>query len=332
MTRERAAANLSTGALMPLLLFLLSGCMCSDPVLSPASPQAHGPRIALTFDDLPYQTGRDRAPLTSDPADWAEVSDAILAALAAVGAPATIFVNCGNLAADDALTAKWRDAGHTIGNHTAHHRSAAHTELEPWMAEVRQCDNLWPAGSTEQRWFRFPYLWRGASVEQRDAAVGALGAAGYAVAPVTADTHDWMFEFVRRERLAGGASAQELAALGDLYVENTASAVDEARSIAREKLGREAVQILLLHVNHTTAEQLPEILAGFAESGIEVVSLDEAMTDPLYQETDAWAGPGARWWLARTCSQSRTSGITLAFAVPLAGAARAPCLRPFCGA
>ena len=32
------------------------------------------------------------------------------------------------------------------------------------------------------------------------------------------------------------------------------------------------------------------------------------MTDPLYAQPDAWAGRGARWWLARTDPIARPDG------------------------
>ncbi len=292
-------------------IMLLLGCTAPAPTAAPTAPEATGTpvaRIALTFDDLPYQTRRGGAPLSPEPADWARVNRSILAALAEADAPATVFVNCGNLADDDTLADQWRRAGHTVGNHTAHHSSAAHTDLDVWMAEVRQCDGLWPTESTATRWFRFPYLWRGEGVERRDAVQAALNDAGYRVAPVTVDSHDWMFELVRRQRKETGASDADLAGLGAHYARNTAEAVAEARAISREKLGREAAQILLLHINDTTAAQLPSILAALEAEGIEVVRLDEAMTDPLYAQPDAWAGRGARWWLARTDPVARPDG------------------------
>jgi len=291
------------------LLALLSGCVDCAPGPPEVTAPEDAPRIALTFDDLPYQTRRSGEPLSGEPADWAATSQAILDALAAADAPATVFVNCGNLAEDDTLVARWRAAGHAIGNHTAHHRSAAHTELDAWMADVRQCDGLWPAGSDETRWFRFPFLWRGEGGDRRGATMGALAEAGYTVSPVTVDTHDWMFEFVHRRSTGDGATPDELATLGDRYVQNTAEAVAEARAISREKLGREAAQIMLLHVNRVTAEQLPRILDDLAREGVVVVPLSEAMADPLYQQPDAWDGAGGRPWLARVEPLERPDGL-----------------------
>ena len=284
---------------------------CARGPVPAAAPQPAAPEpaaaaalvpVALTFDDLPYQTRRGGVPLESDPAAWGDASDRLLAALSAAGATATVFVNCGNLAEDDALVARWRDAGHSVGNHTAHHRSAAEGELDAWVADLRACDGLWPEGSDEARWFRFPYLWRGDTVERRDAVAAAITDAGYTTVPVTVDTHDWAFEFYRKRH---PEARPELAAL---LGEIDADAVAEARAVSRDKLGREAAQVVLLHVNAVTAEALPAILAGLARDGMAVVPVAEAMADPLYAEPDAWAGPGGRWWLARTAPTERPDG------------------------
>jgi peptidoglycan-N-acetylglucosamine deacetylase len=294
------------------VLHLLAGCGQAPTSLEAPVPTAEGApmeaqvRVALTFDDLPYMTRKGGATREADPQVWAAVSTSILAALAAVGAPAAVFVNCGNLPEDDELVPQWRSAGHAIGNHTAHHKSAAHTDLTPWMADVRACDGLWEAESAEPRWFRFPYLWRGETVERRDAALGALAQAGYQPVPVTADSQDWIFEVMRDVDVAANPTVS--AELGPRLVSHTAASLTEARQISREKLGREAPQILLFHVAQVTADHLPATLAALQDQGAVFVPLFEAMTDPLYTAPDAWAGPGSRGWLARTAPTERPDG------------------------
>ncbi len=289
---------------LALVCLLAAPLSCSHPDATSTAPEAPRVPIALTFDDLPYQTRRGGVPLEGEAAIWADTTERLLAALRDGGAPATVFVNCANLAEDDALVARWRTAGHAIGNHTAHHTSAVAGPLEEWIADVRACDGLWAEGSTEPRWFRFPYLWRGETVEQRDAIAAALAGAGYRTVPVTVDSHDWAYEFARR-RNPDPASRAELV---QMLVANTADAVDEARRISREKLGREAAQVLLLHVNALTADALPAILDGLERDGLTVAPVEQVMADPLYSQPDAWAGRGARWWLARTDPITRPDG------------------------
>jgi len=264
--------------------------------------------IAITIDDLPYQTKKGGKPIDSDPAIWKDTNQRILKALANAEAPATIFVNCGNLATDDTLVAQWRAAGHSIGNHTANHRSAAHGPLADWIEDLRQCDNLWAKDSKERKWFRFPYLWRGETMKRRDQVSKSLSSAGYITAPVTVDSHDWLFEFYRRKSVKKSKSETWEATLGERYVSNVAEAIAEARQISKEKLGREAPQILLIHLNHTNSEYLPQILTNIKKAGLRIVPLEKVITDPLYQLPDAWAGRGARWWFSRTVPLKRKNG------------------------
>jgi len=283
-------------------------CCLGLALASSAAATSPGARIALTFDDLPYQTKRGGVPLQSDREVWQRTSGALLEALSSASATGAVFVNCGNLAEDDTSVDAWRRAGHAIGNHTAHHRDATRTPLAEWMTDVRACDGLWADGSTETRWFRFPYLWRGVTIEQRDAALGALAVAGYTTAPVTVDSDDSLFEFARRKSASQPNAAAVRAALGQRLTAHVAEAVAEARQIARDKWNREVPQILLLHINEITAEQLPQILANLERDGVAVIPLAEAMADPVYAEPDAWAGSGSRMWFARTAPVERGDG------------------------
>jgi len=265
-------------------------------------------RIALTFDDLPYQGGQGGRAIEPDPASWQLTTQLMLDALSAAQAPAMVFVNCGALDDDDKLVSQWRDAGHTIGNHTAHHLSAADGDLDHWMSGVRQCDGLWSPGSGLTRWFRFPYLRRGETVERRDAVLGALKSAGYTTVPATADSLDWLFEFYRRQLISVEASEDIHKRIVQRYVQHVTEAVVEASRVSVEKLGRDIPHIALFHVNDITAQALPEILRNLQRNGVEFIDLAQAMSDPVYAEADAWVGPYSRMWLGRTAPTQRPDG------------------------
>lgn len=308
---------------MPSRFSILFALMAQVPaVAAEGPPDGDAPdfQIALTFDDLPYQTRRGGAPRVPDRAAQAATNQVILAALARAGARAAVFVNCGNLAADDGLLEAWRAAGHVIGNHTAHHSSAAHGPLDDWVKDMRACDGLWSPDDAATRWFRFPYLWRGETVARRDAVAEALKAGDYVSVPVTVDTHDWMFEGFSAKvygqaglpvpPVQSGPSEPPLAAALDAaFVANVRDALVEARAVSRDKLGREAVQIMLLHVNAVTARNLPAILDDIRAAGGQVVPVDVAMADPVFALPDAWAGVGARGWFARTDPTARPDGL-----------------------
>ena len=90
---------------------------------APAGPTGR-PRLYLTFDDGPVP----------DETPW------VLAQLAAYGARATFFCVGDNLARYPEIARAALAAGHRLGNHTQHHRSAWNTPRAAYLAGVVACE------------------------------------------------------------------------------------------------------------------------------------------------------------------------------------------------
>ena len=89
---------------------------------APASPSGQ-PRLYLTFDDGPIP----------EETPW------VLEQLAAYQAPATFFCVGDNLARHPGVARAALAAGHRLGNHTQHHRSAWSTPRAAYLAGVAEC-------------------------------------------------------------------------------------------------------------------------------------------------------------------------------------------------
>jgi peptidoglycan/xylan/chitin deacetylase (PgdA/CDA1 family) len=89
---------------------------------APAGP-AGRPRLYLTFDDGPIP----------EETPW------VLEQLAAYQAPATFFCVGDNLARHPDIAQAALAAGHRLGNHTQHHRSAWNTPRPDYLADVAAC-------------------------------------------------------------------------------------------------------------------------------------------------------------------------------------------------
>lgn len=92
---------------------------------APAGPTGR-PRLYLTFDDGPIP----------EETPW------VLEQLAAYQAPATFFCVGDNLARHPEIARAARAAGHRLGNHTQHHRSAWNTPRAEYLAGVAACEAL----------------------------------------------------------------------------------------------------------------------------------------------------------------------------------------------
>jgi peptidoglycan/xylan/chitin deacetylase (PgdA/CDA1 family) len=92
---------------------------------APAGPTGR-PRLYLTFDDGPIP----------EETPW------VLEQLAAFRAPATFFCVGDNLVRYPEIARAALAAGHRLGNHTQHHRSAWSTPRADYLAGVAECQQL----------------------------------------------------------------------------------------------------------------------------------------------------------------------------------------------
>ena len=257
--------------------------------LSSASPV----RIALTFDDLPW-TGAPQA------AKRRKLGDArLLETLRKHRAPATGFVNCGKIRGDDTSLRAWLAAGHGLGNHTWHHHSLDVVGARVWLEDVRLCDStLRTLLGKPAQYFRYPMLRQGATRARRDSAARGLTEMGYRNGHVSIDNSDFIVErsYVRA-RQAGDERA--VAAITTAYVEHMRTMVRHARQVAQRKLGRDVAHVLLLHVGQLNAEVLDRLLLALEADGAEFVSLETALSDPVYGRADDYIGAKGLSWLYR---------------------------------
>lgn len=267
---------------------------------------AHERRIAVTFDDLPFQ-GAPAA--TCDREAALALATRFLNMLQPLDAHATAFVNEGQVCEehrDDILTVvlnAWLDAGVTLGDHGFSHMDINRVTAEEWLADMERgaihTRRVLEARGERLVWMRHPYLHAGDTPAKRAAADAGLARMGLRVAPVTLDNSDWMFAGLYRAAETDGDEAQKRR-IGEAYVAYMAEIMDFWEPYSAEVAGgAEPAQILLLHANALNRDWYPKIHALFLARGYRFVSLDEAMSDPLYARPENYAGPNGMSWLHR---------------------------------
>lgn len=284
-----------------LLLGLLAGCgpegapgeADSPPARAEPSPPEAGVPVAITIDDLPWvgvlPPGRDRQAATRR----------ILEALEQHGAAATGFVNCGRVERDAPVLRLWLEAGMPLGNHTDHHLDLNSAPLDAWLRDARRCDTFLREVTGEPfLHFRYPYLHEGNTPERWETARRLLEELESPVAHVTIDTADWILAAAYGSAVRAGDEALA-AEIGEAFLEHTLRAVRHYRSVAAERAGRQVSQVMLLHANALVSDYLDPLLDRLREEGIRFVSLEEALSDPVYQLPNDYIGPEGLSWLYR---------------------------------
>lgn len=271
--------------------------------LALAPAPAHAQRaVAVTLDDLPFAGG----PL----GEAVRATDALLAALAAHGVSADVFVVGarvevdGEVAARRALLRRWRDAGHALQNHSYSHPRYSETDVAAYLADVERGHEVVAGVLAETpaarggTFFRAPFNDLGRSAATRAALQRSLAGRGARLAPFTVEHGDWMFNAVYTAALDWGddALARRVAAA---YLAQLDVAFAFAERLSAETFGREVPQVFLLHANRINADVLGDVLARLERRGYAFVTMDEAVADPAYATADGYTAHWGVSWLHR---------------------------------
>lgn len=239
-------------------------------------------KVALTFDDLPVNgllpPGVTRVDIARD----------TLAVLRGRHVPPVYgFLNAKKIEdnQDGADALKLWAASELVGNHTYSHINLNENLAGAFEHEIEQnepvLEVLAPQNS-DWRWFRYPYLAEGETLEKRRAVRAYLQARHYRIAQVTLDWEDYMWN-TAYARCEAKHDTTSMAWLRSSYLQTASDYVDSGRALSQIVFGREINYVLLLHLGAYSSTILPDALDLLAKKGFQLVTLEEAESDPAYQ-------------------------------------------------
>lgn len=259
--------------------------------------------VAITFDDLPVVS------LRRDIDSRREITSKLLNYIKKAKVPAVGFVNERQLFPNDKrdeaqvdLLRSWLDAGLELGNHTYSHQSLNRTPLEDYKADVIRGEvvtkELLSKKGMTLRYFRYPFLQTGRSLEIKNKFQEFLREGNYTNAPVTFDNSDWIFARAYDNAFARG-DKEMMKRVGAAYVPYLESKVDYWERQSVKLFGREVKQIFLLHANSINAEYFGDVVVMLKKRGYQFITLEEALNEPAHNSPDTFIGAGGISWLHR---------------------------------
>jgi peptidoglycan/xylan/chitin deacetylase (PgdA/CDA1 family) len=237
-------------------------------------------KIAVTFDDLPLN-GELPPRVTRT-----EIARNVLAILKQQRVPATYgFINAKRLEdnPDGAEALKLWAAGEPVGNHTYSHMDLNQNTAEAFEREIAENE---PAlellnAPGDWRWLRYPFLREGETLEKRNAIRGYLKAHGYRIAEVTMEWGDYFWNSAYA-RCAAKNDAKSVEWLRASYLKTAQQSIEQDRELSKMLFGRDVNYILLLHLGSFSSTILPGALDLLMKNGFQLVTLEEAESDPVY--------------------------------------------------
>ena len=256
-------------------------------------------QVALTFDDGPRANGEVNS-LKDLP---------LLKKIDSLQIPAALFINEQKLILPNTSTPNtdalkfWAESPYiTLGNHTYSHLRYSTTPDSVFIKDViageGETRKLSNALNKTLVHFRFPFNDLGADSAQQTFIAQELNKLGYQVTPFTIESSDWMFNalyehYIKKEH------TNEAKRIGQLYLHKTLDYFQHFDSLCTKLYNRPVKQIYLAHDNQLNADYLPILYKKLKEQGYTFISLDEALTDPVYSQPNKYYKKWGISWFYR---------------------------------
>jgi peptidoglycan/xylan/chitin deacetylase (PgdA/CDA1 family) len=255
--------------------------------------------VAITIDDIP-----NSKLLAQD-----EFRPVLLEYLEENQVPAAIFVNESRLFHNEHyrqnfdIYLRWLNSpGLTIGNHTYQHFNYADTTLEAFQADILKGEAiakpLMEAQERALKYFRFPFNSLGDDSLAHEQILDFLHRQGYQLAPHTISSEDWMYNALYEHHLEENQQVKA-DSVGQAYVAQTMKLFAHYEQLSEELYGRQIRQIYLCHDNALNRDFLPQLVDSIQKKAYELISLEEALQDEVYQSEDHYFGRWGFSWLYR---------------------------------
>lgn len=267
---------------------------------------AQSGQVAITMDDLPFNSLAG----TLTTAEYAEWNRKLLNHITVMNTPVAGFVTgkgamgTGEAEARLAILKQWAaNPLITPGNHTYSHPNC--TELETSAAFVREildCEfvmrQAWPELNDKPIPFRFPFNAVGADSANRAEMEAVLRQYGYQSMPFTIESSDYIFNSLYVDALKKGAyiQAQETA---QAYIDHTLAVFRLYEDFCEQYYGRQIRHIYLCHANQLHADYYDKLIIALQAQGYAFISLEAALEDEVYQQTDFYYKKWGISWLYR---------------------------------
>jgi peptidoglycan-N-acetylglucosamine deacetylase len=234
-------------------------------------------QIAITFDDAPTGNG----PLLSG----AERTQKILQHLKTEGVrQAAFFVvtqHTETLGTDRLL--EYARHGHLLANHSHAHQWIRAIGASNYIKGIAKADSILRLLPNYSHFYRYPFLDEGKTRPVRDSIRNGLKSLGLANGYVTVDNYDWFINGLIRKAQNDNLEV-DFQKLKEVYIEHIWNSIVFYENIAKTIIGRSPKHVLLLHENDLAAHFLGDLLRHIKSKGWEIISVEDAYSDPISEE------------------------------------------------
>lgn len=258
-------------------------------------------QVAITMDDVPFL----QWPSTTSIKELRDGNQQLLKVIESKEVPVAIFINEVSLTTPDkiAILKQWVEHPMVaLGNHSYSHKNFANETLPEFESEVVKGElltkKLSKGTGKNLSYFRFPFNATGKDSVSRFAMEEVLIKKGYKSVPFTIESSDYLFNSLYMDALKRGDQAKAIE-IGQAYIKYTVELFDYFEGLATTRFGKNIKHIYLCHVNALNADYFDELIGRLKENRYSFISLEDAMKDEVYANTNYYHGPHGFSWMYR---------------------------------
>ena len=261
-------------------------------------------KLAIGFVSIPPVDRTENPPKDAD-----ATARLMIAKLTQHKIPAIGFVQGGSISDGEKLypvraniVRLWRDAGFEIGIGGYKHIWFYHTPFDDYVANTEKNERVARQILAEKnlplRYFSYPFLNTGKSVEERDRFENWLKERGLTSVKYTIDNNEWMYSYAYDM----ARNDNDIGAMTEIRVEfvNYMSKMfDHFEAYSSDLFGRDINQTMVLTPSRLVADSADDLFGMIQKRGYEFVSMDEALSDEAYRTKETYAGDWGISWFER---------------------------------
>ncbi|OFZ45941.1 MAG: hypothetical protein A2381_19615 [Bdellovibrionales bacterium RIFOXYB1_FULL_37_110] len=179
--------------------------------------------------------------------------------------------------------------GHLIGNHTYSHPYYKHVTIDFYCNDVMKGEKILESWLSEPKYFRYPMLHQGETQYKKETMKNFLLEKHYAIAHVSIDNDEWMYND-DYEKAFFNQDKNKMKKIGINYLEHMKEKTYFFELMANNKLGRNIKHVLLIHMNLLNSDYLEKLLEWYKKEKWNYITLQEALSDPVYKIEDQYIG------------------------------------------
>lgn len=309
---RRASSAWSAGLALVLISAVLLAVFSYSPrSIVNAQKRDTARKIAIGFVSIPPVDRTANPPKDSD-----ATARLLIAKLQQYKVPAIGFVTGSAISDGDKLfpvraniVRLWRDAGLEVGIGSFKHVWFYNTPYDDYLAGVEKNEAVVRKILSEKnltlRYFSYPYLNTGKSVEDRDRFESWLGDRGLASVKYTIDNNEWMYSYAYDM----ARNDNDLHTMNEIrvdFIKYMDRMMDHYEAYSRELFGRDVAQTMVLTPSRLVADSADDLFGTLQKRGYKFVPIDEAQSDEAYKTPENMIGEFGNSWFERwTVSQGR---------------------------